>query len=450
MKNFKLNLVALSVSSILISACGGGGGGSTPVTPPVVTVPAPVVSLSFASPKAAVGTPVVLTWSSTGATSCTGSDGLSGALLTSTSTTITPSVGGVSKFTVSCTGAGGTTSKSADLITPIPVQKTSYLNFKNNGRNQTKLPEYAHAIAYGDFFQDGTVSLMTSPVIADIKNPADINKVGTVKFYKNINSVWVDKTSDILKDSTGCVWPRKAVSADFNGDQKPDIFLSCHGFDVTPFAGEKQILFLSQSDGTYKRSVLDIDGYCHGATAADFTGSGFADLVTTCSNGGAGVTYFKNNKNGTFAASFTEISALTKPTVSLSGSTARGIYSVEFVDANADGQIDLFVGGIDSYNNVTEAEGSLSAWAPRVFLNHAGMFNQDFISLPIDKTYSVTLDILVDNSNMFVMKTNYTNTQFKVIQANTSGATITESFLTNNGIFWIIKDTLLGIVTAAN
>jgi hypothetical protein len=183
------------------------------------------------------------------------------------------------------------------------------LNFKNNGIGQTKLPAYTHAMAYGDFFQEGTISLMSSPVVANPAIPADIDKTGQVYFYKMINGLWVDRTSEILTDTTGCVWPRKAVSADFNGDGKPDIFLACHGFDAPPFAGEKQVIFLSQTDGTYKRTVLDFNCYCHGATAADFKGNGFADIVITDTSGDfRQPMYLRNNKDGTFTPSKVELS----------------------------------------------------------------------------------------------------------------------------------------------
>lgn len=150
---------------------------------------------------------------------------------------------------------------------------------------------------------------MTSPVRANPSIPSDINKTGVVYFYKRINNAWVDRTSEILTDSAGCVWPRKAVSAEFNGDGKPDIFLACTGFDAVPFASEKQVLFLSQSDGKYKRSLLDVTCFCHGATAADFRGDGFADVIITDTSGEfQQPMYLRNNKDGTFAPSKVELS----------------------------------------------------------------------------------------------------------------------------------------------
>jgi hypothetical protein len=43
-----------------------------------------------------------------------------------------------------------------------------------------------------------------------------------------INGAWVDQTSRLLTDTTGCLHPRKAIVADFNGDDVPDVFIACH------------------------------------------------------------------------------------------------------------------------------------------------------------------------------------------------------------------------------
>lgn len=336
-------------------------------------------------------------------------------------------------------GSGGATGNND--IHPIAVKRTSYLNFKNNGQGKTNLPTYTHAMAYGDFFQNGTISLMTSPVTANSSNPADINKIGKIYFYKKINGAWIDKTSEILKDNSGCVWPRKAVSADFNGDSKPDIFLACTGFDADPFAGEKQVLLLSQPDGKYKRILLNITCYCHGASAADFSGTGYADLVITDTSSNFNQPmYLKNNRDGTFTPSANELP---------SSLSSKRIYSAEFIDINSDGSPDLFLAGIDvdsSGNN--ESVANLSAWTPKIYINHNGLFKTDYIALPLGPSNYVTLDILVENNVVSLLKTNYVDSNFLIktfdVATRIEGAF---QYIINNGIFWIIRDLTSGIVT---
>lgn len=449
-----VSLAAIAVGVPLISAfsaCGGGGGGGS-TTPPPISTPAPTVSVSLSAPKTTVGKPVTLTWSSTNATSCTGADSASGTKAASGTETITPIAGGQFKYTISCTGAGGTNQQFASLVVPIPVQRTSYLNFKNNGQGQTSLPEYTHAMAYGDFFQDGSISLMMSPVRANPAIPSDINKTGLVYFYKRINNAWVDKTSEILTDATGCVWPRKAVSADFNGDGKPDIFLACHGFDAVPFAGEKQVLLLSQPDGRYKRSMLDITCYCHSATAGDFKGDGFADVIITDTSGQfQQPMYLRNNKDGTFTPSKSELSAQVGM-YSFPGQTAqyaKPIYTLELVDVNGDGNPDLYVAGNEALTTGETEATRPDAWTTRFYINTNNTFTGAPILMPIDTKLYVNLDVYVDADVVWMLKTDYVDKQFKLVRFNIKSGTLLDPVLVpNNGVFWIIRDAVKGVVTA--
>ncbi len=429
---------------IFLSACGGGGSSSPPLVPSV--------SVSLSAAKSSVGQSVNLTWSSINATSCVGADNASGIKATSGSETIISTAGGVFKYTISCEGAGGTNKQSVSLVVPIPVQRTSYLNFKNNGQGQTSLPEYTHAMAYGDFFQDGTISLMMSPVVANSAIPTDVNKRGLIYFYKRINGKWVDHTSEILTDTTGCVWPRKAVSADFNGDGKPDIMLSCTGFDAPPFPGEKQLLLLSQPDGKYKRSILDFNCYCHGATAADFKGDGFSDLIISDTSGQfMRTTYLRNNKDATFTPSNSELSAelgmYSFPNQTIKYS--KPIYTVELVDINDDGNPDLYVAGNEALpTGETEATRS-DVWTTRFYITTNNTFTGSPILMPVDTKLYVHLDVYVDGDIVWMLKTDYVDKQFKLVRFNVKSRTLLDPlFVPNNGIFWIIRDPTKGIGTA--
>jgi hypothetical protein len=409
MKSYKLNLLAVSIASaILVTGCGGGGGGSpTTVTPPVVTAPAPTIALSFASPKATVGTPVVLTWTSTNATSCTGSDGLSGSLLTGNSTTITPTVGGVAKYTVSCTGAGGSTSKSADLITPIPVQKTSYLNFKTVNLPAQIAPisstfvaneAVTSGIAYGDFFQDGTISMVAATNVFNGSGTFGSTDAGRIYFFHTDGKGgWIDQTNKILgaNDRTGCLSPRKVIVADFNGDGKPDSFIVCHGIDgdVKPgfSQGEHPRYILSQSDGTYKNIDAGFNCYCHGAAAADFNSDGFADIVVASPPVLGRVVYLKNNKDGTFTDS---------PSLIPASTFNKSIWSMEFVDVNSDGKFDLAMYGSEHGNGTPG--GTTWDWQPTFFINSGTNIFSDTMQ-QVKAPFSLNgdaLDIIVGNGKI--------------------------------------------------
>ena len=108
---------------LIVSSCGGGGGGggeTAPVTPPPVT-PAPTVTISPSSSSVPTGEEFTITWSSTNATSCTASGSWTGSKSTAGSENITESTAGSNTYTLTCTGAGGSTSESIIVTFPFAL-----------------------------------------------------------------------------------------------------------------------------------------------------------------------------------------------------------------------------------------------------------------------------------------------------------------------------------------
>ena len=401
MKRDIFRTCTVAIFATLLIACGGGGGSSTPVVTPPLTctapqvlqngicvTPAPTVSVSLSQPKATVGSSVTLTWSSTNATSCTGLDSMTaGALATSGSKTITPTVGGQFTYTIACDGAGGTAKNNALLIVPMPVYPTSYENAKRISIADPNLPGplevgitptatsspwpwfQGGSAAFADFFQDGSYSAVVQLTQwKDSDTTKAPNAPSRIYFLrKGTNGKWSDATSQLLADTTGCISPRKAVVADFNGDKRPDVFYACHGYDGDPTDpnhppyGDNQRFLLSQSDGTYRNITLPFVGYGHGASAADLNGDGLPDVVVTNTVGQStsgyanplavtnAVPYVLINKgDGTFQLDLTRLPQAvdTKP------ETLQyfGIYGLELIDTKANGKPDLFVGAVpESY-----------------------------------------------------------------------------------------------------
>jgi hypothetical protein len=319
----------------------------------------------------------------------------------------------------------------------IPVQRTSYLNAQNIGVVPETLPEYAHAVAFADFFQDGSLSLVSNAVVANASNPGDINKTSSIKFFKKVNGAWVNSTASILSDTTGCVWPRKAIVADFNNDGKPDVFFACTGFDASPFAGERQRVLLSQPDGTYKNTVVDITLYAHGGAAVDFNATGYADVVltNTITPGGQPV-YLRNRSDGTFSLDSTK----QLPGGSVNGSSSR-IYSAEIIDINDDGKFDLLFGGIDT--------AGCCAWPTSVSINNgANTFANITSTIPKDSVYTTTLDYLKVNSTLYIYKVNsdYSGVAIQAYDINSGASSIiyTHTGAYSNGQKWfnwmVLKD----------
>lgn len=107
--------IVLSVlAAIQLTACGGGGGGSNTPTPPPQGNTAPTVTLTADRQTAITGQPVALSWTSTGASSCSASSAWSGTKAV-TGTEAVTSVAGPSTYTLTCTNSAGSVNSSVSV-----------------------------------------------------------------------------------------------------------------------------------------------------------------------------------------------------------------------------------------------------------------------------------------------------------------------------------------------
>jgi hypothetical protein len=181
---------------------------------------------------------------------------------------------------------------------------------------------------------------------------------GNIYFYKKINNVWIDKTSEFLTQTAGCIAPRKVLVADFNGDGVPDVFASCHGSEFGPFStwtGEHPRVLLSQPNGTYKNVKLDLNCYCHGASAGDVNSDGTIDIVTSDglapNVGKSTMTVLSNDGQGNFTTKHFNVAQDADVAVVNGVSYYYSYFNVELIDFNNDGKLDLYLSGSEMYQN---------------------------------------------------------------------------------------------------
>lgn len=401
-------------SIVFIVGCSGGGGTSAipaspaiPTSPPVQS-PAPTATLSIDKTTARAGETLRLNWTSTNAKTCAASGTWSGNQALVGASDVIPTSIGTATYTLSCTGDGGAATKTVTVSVAaaqgLTVKTTSYLNSKAWGVDQITFPppiplgDGPLAWGLGDFFQHGAIDLFTANVNYDPSRTSQAVATSNPNFFSDFEFWRRNTEGTFIKISSvkGCLHPRKAVVADFNNDGIPDVFVACHGYDAAPFPGEKSKLLLSDGNGGYRLSDATTDvGFFHGAASADLNGDGYPDIIVADNSRNPNLYALINQKNGTFSVDLTRV---------LNDATgfAGPYFSVELIDVNNDGNVDLIAGGHEQ-----------SGTAPtKIFTgNSSGLFGGpgNVTTIPPIPGRGVVLDFtLVSNANksgLFVNRT---------------------------------------------
>jgi len=241
---------------------------------------------------------------------------------------------------VACGPGGGDSGSSSvtyvdgwPIYPALAVGVNSYANKNTTGLTRTQVPVDAvtgktlvpTSVTFGDFFQDGQYSAF----VVSTDSQAYFLR------WKSSTSAWVDDSARLFgtgsRDTCNATY---AITADFNADGKPDVFLSCS-------STSNQLMFVS-SGATYVRrdTQISVDG--NRAAAADIDGDGILDVVLTKRNDVPQV--WKGNAGG---VTFTQqINPIWLVTSTCGGFTLPTNIDTVFLVAGTAGRVDLVVGGV--------------------------------------------------------------------------------------------------------
>jgi hypothetical protein len=137
---------------------------------------------------------------------------------------------------------------------PLPVivpQPTSYANAKNIGATQLTPPPGVStpAFAWADFNRRGVLDLFVAQLTYAVSRPITEATASRFEFWRREANGTFTKSTLLPSDATGCIHPRKSIVADFNKDGRPDVFVACHGYDQSPYPGERNKVVLSSRTG---------------------------------------------------------------------------------------------------------------------------------------------------------------------------------------------------------
>lgn len=264
-----VSLCTLSaIAVVVLSGCGGAA--------------APTVSLHVDRKNLVIGQSALLTWTTTGVTSCTAADSWSGSLPAVGSKSVTPPATGQYKFSLTCSGVGGSDAQSVLVTSANPVLSdagtwTPVSDGSVTSSYDGTLANTFHGIIQLD--DSGRYGMAVtgwgfSGWPASLAAPAPVN-VGLFSpdSSGNLKLNTASYIADSVTNGSGSM-----VIADFNGDGRSDLFLAAH--NESPFLAMPSTAYLSNGAGGFSKETLSDHVMAHDAQLAYLDGKPTVVTIT--------------------------------------------------------------------------------------------------------------------------------------------------------------------------
>ena len=229
------------------------------------------------------------------------------------------------------------TADSLSRLEPLfdrDVASTGYVGIRklNYADIDTGFPYFATARVYADFDGDGVLDLFRA-----VGKWQSIERQPIEMWLGNGDGSYRRDDAMFLNPAAVGFHPRKAVVADFNGDDKADVMVADHGYDAYPWPGAPLLLYLSTADGRLEKAkgLEHVVGFHHSVAVGDVDGDGDTDAFVTAWHSAFLINDGKGNmiRDRAYLPDF--------PTG----------YTSELTDVDQDGHLDLLVAGHEFENS---------------------------------------------------------------------------------------------------
>ncbi len=204
--------------------------------------------------------------------------------------------------------------------------------FLVNGNGESRVETSNTGVAYADFNEDGYLDILTLAQAPDGEFPLH------QMLINNGDGTYSPDNTLITNPGFQAHGPRKTIVGDFNGDNKPDVVRIGGGHDVL----ENSNILMSGTNN-YTFSFIDVvpKSQYHGFASGDLDNDGDLDLFF--GQPASGFAMNDGNGNFTWYSVGEKISNYFIENTEVIG--PYGVGTVEILDVNQDGNLDIVVGG---------------------------------------------------------------------------------------------------------
>ncbi len=207
-----------------------------------------------------------------------------------------------------------------------------------------------------DLNGDGLRDVVIGPNNTSLGN--EIRPVAPVFLLNRGGGRFENATAALFVGSPPLVeWDRELLTADFNRDGRPDIFIADHGHvndndSTAPRNGAQQHLILSTTDGHLVDATANLPQqltFTHSAAVADVNGDGAPDIFENnlgcCTAAHVQAQLLLNDGTGHFTVAANRLHGILTDQYGFDHS-----FACAFADVNGDGSPDLVLGGSEAEN----------------------------------------------------------------------------------------------------